>query len=283
MDTNEPVLCHYAAAFVDLLGQRAQLRGCGLLPDSFEDFRPIVRATVATVKWLHSVIADFHSALIDTTSTIPVAAKHELEIKKLRTTDLKYQRFSDGLLLYVSLMGDPKPQIVNGLYGLVASCGSLSLLGLTRQTPIRGGIDVAWGMELNDAELYGCVVAKSYELESEIAKYPRVVVGEHVLNCLTLWSKLSGDEVNTQYTREMSQVCLSMLARDADGLTIVDYLGPGFKKYIAGTLDQSAYYDAYSYVKSQLDRWNRENDEKLYARYVDLERYFLRSRDTWTT
>ena len=54
---------NYAAAFIDLLGQRAALRGCGLLPDTREEFLPIARETIGVVQWLHTAFEQFYTEL----------------------------------------------------------------------------------------------------------------------------------------------------------------------------------------------------------------------------
>lgn len=249
------------------------------MPDSFEEIRPVFRATLATVNWLHETIESFHSALLQTTAEL-VETKDN-EFNNYRSVDLKYQRFSDGLILFVPLFGDPTPKMVNGLYGLIAICGSFGLLGLTRKTPIRGGLDLAWGMELKNNELYGCVVANAYKLENEIAQYPRIVVGEHILGCLNSWQNLPENDHYTSYIHEISKICLGMLIRDSDDRIIVDYLGKGFKKYIANTIDESTYTDAYSYVQNQLEKWGNLNDQKLYSRYLELDKYFRKNAENW--
>jgi len=281
MSQSDLVISHYAAAFIDVLGQRDQLRGCGLLPDNKDEIISIARKTIATVLTLHSSFEDFYSALTERPTRIEVPDGQQHELERLQKIALKYQRFSDGLVVYLSLMGDIRPELLNGLYGVIGSCGSLCLLGLTRRSPIRGGVDVAWGVELNNNELYGCVVAKAYELESEIAKWPRVVVGEHVVNYLNLTKQQKGDDVGSRYDREMASVCMSMLARDSDGAVIIDYLGPGFKKYIAATLDMSAYEHAYSFVEEQIKHWGSEKNDKLLERYKMLKEYFDRNRGNW--
>jgi len=126
--------------------------------------------------------------------------------------------------------------------------------------------------------IYGCVVAKAYELESEIAKYPRVVVGDHVVNYLNIARELKGNDISSIYNREIASVCLSMLVRDSDGALIIDYLCPGFKKHIAATLDISVYQRAYSYVEDQIKHWGLEKNKKLLERYETLKDYFDRNR-----
>ena len=164
------VLCHYAGAFIDLLGQRAQLRDQFLLPNDKAEAIRITKKAIGDIRWLHARLDTFYSGY----TSDPFAGDKQFDhavAKEMRAVGLKFQRFSDGLLMYVSLHGQATPAVINGLYGLIAASGSLCLLGLIESRPVRGGISVAWGAELNDNELYGAVVARSYELESEMAAY----------------------------------------------------------------------------------------------------------------
>ena len=276
MANRDLVLSNYAAAFIDLLGQRDQLKGCDLLPDKIEDVVPLAQASIAAIRWLHDGLAHFYSALTEDPGDGDKKIDHP-RAGEIRAVALKYQRFSDGLVIYLSLMGEVRPEVVNGLYGLIASSGSLCLLGLTGKRPVRGGIAIAWGAELNENELYGCVVARSYELESKIAGFPRIVVGEHVANYLQSVMRLDGDDLAIRYCRELAAVTHSLLGRDTDGTLIVDYLGQGFRKYIAKTLKSDDYRGASDFIKEQLDHWRAAGDEKLFQRYVALKTYFERS------
>jgi hypothetical protein len=281
MDKNDKVLSNYVAAFIDILGQRDQFRGCGLLPESKDDILIVATRTIEVVRWLHASFEDFCSALTNRHEGVNVPKEHQQELQKLKKIGLKFQRFSDGLVVYQSLFGDPRPEVINGLYGLIATCGSMCLIGLNRGTPIRAGIDVAWGLELNDNELYGCVLAKAYELESETAKYPRIVLGEHVRTYLNLSRKVPGCDVFSTYTRDTASACLELLGQDSDGAIIVDYLGSGFRKYIGSTLEAADYQRAYSYIEGQIEHWKVAQEKELQQRYGMLKQYFDRNRSKW--
>ena len=275
------VLSNYAAVFIDILGQRDQFRGCGLLPKSNDEIWTTAKRTIEVVRWLEASFQDFYSVLTNRPEALNIPKEHQQELQNLKKTGLKFQRFSDGLVVYQSLLGDPRPEIVNGLYGLIATCGNLCLIGLNRGTPIRGGIDVAWGVELNDNELYGCVLAKAYELESEIAKYPRIVVGEHVRTYLSLSATVPGNNVQSTFTRNTASFCLGLLGNDSDGNIIVDYLGPVFRKSLASTLESTEYRSAYSYIEGQIAHAKVDQNKELQQRYEMLKQYFDTNRSRW--
>ncbi len=272
---------NYAAAFIDILGQKEELKGCGLLPDNKDEVISIVKRTVGVIRRLHSQFEEFYDALTRHETGLEIPEEQRQEFVNLQATSLKFQRFSDGLVVYISLDQDSEHSPINGVFGLLAASGSLCLLGLAQKTPLRAGLDIAWGVELNDSELYGCVVAKSYELESSIAKSPRIVLGEEVIQYLEANLQLSGDGINEDYGRQMASVCRDMITQDEDGQYIVDYLGPGFRKHISNNIENSIYTDALTYIDEQIDHWSSQNNEKLKQRYLSTRKYFERNRSFW--
>lgn len=272
---------NYAAAFIDILGQREELKGCGLLPDNKDEVVSIVKRTVGVIGHLHSQFERFYTALTSRETGMQVPEEQRQEFINLQATNLNFQRFSDGIVVYISLAQDEEHSPINGVYGLIAATGSLCFLGLAQKTPLRAGLDIAWGVELNKGELYGCVVGRAYELESEIAKGPRVVLGEEVIRYLDFNAQLPGEGVNERYGRELASVCREMITQDEDGQYIVDYLGQGFKKYISNNLDSSIYVEALTYVEEQIERWSNQGDDKLTQRYLSLRGYFEKNRTNW--
>src|SRR5438045_4043107 len=61
---------------------------------------------------------------------------------------------------------------------------SLMLTSLAWGHPIRVGLDVGTGVEVERGQLYGPAVVKAYELESRAAEYPRVIVGDTLADYL---------------------------------------------------------------------------------------------------
>ncbi len=277
------IVQNYAAAFIDLLGQRAALEGCGLIPDSKEEFIKIAKQSVGVIQNLHDQFSDFYSAINQGPDPSSVKQEHRELYFRMQRTQLKFQRFSDGLFSYISLVSDVNHLPINGIYGLISSCGALCFLGLASGQPIRGGLDIAWGVELNQNELYGCVVARSYQLESEAAKFPRIVLGNEMMNYLHQCASMPGQEIEVQYARAMATTCLDMIHQDIeDGLFCIDYLGEKFRQYIGATVDDKIFYYARTYIREQLERFQAENNKKLFDRYKRLDKYFESRQHVWS-
>lgn len=274
---------NYAAVFIDLLGQRDALRGCGLLPDKLDEFIPIARKTIGPIVGLHNEFRQFYESLQAQSDPSVVAEENREKYLKATRTALRFQRFSDGLVAYLSLAHDQDYFPINGVYSLIAASGSLCFLDLAKRQPLRGGLEIAWGAELNEDELYGCVVAKSYELESKIAKYPRIALGSEIVGYLENHARLPGDDLDTQYIRELARICTAMIVVADDGVPMVDYLGAGFKKYIANNVTDELYTKAAQFVDSQIVHWERIGNDTLHARYLELRKYFEKNKENWVS
>tara|TARA_Y100001933_G_C18623569_1_gene407389 strand:- start:52 stop:573 length:522 start_codon:yes stop_codon:yes gene_type:complete len=162
---------------------------------------------------------------------------------------------------------------------LFMQAGSLCLIGLASKQPIRGGIEVSWGAELHDNELYGAVVANSYELEGKIAKYPRIVVGEYAMKYLdeNISQIIDGGDKLAQFNKDMAIMCKNMLATDSDGQLIVDYLGDAFTAYVMHGKSHNLYNMARVFVCEQLEAHKANENIKLVERYELLLSYFDRN------
>ncbi len=282
-DETDIKISNYMALFVDLLGQRQSLDGCGLLPEELDDsFIEVVKSSIGSIKRLHNQFDEFFGALTQVRRNWAVPQEHLEEYNQVQATELKFQRFSDGLVTFVSLQDTGNLSGINGVYGLIASAGSLCLLGLASEKPIRGGADIAWGAELNENELYGCVVANSYRLESEVAKYPRIVLGQHVVNYLQAVAQNGGDDFGAKYSREIAELCLDLVCKAPDGEYMVDFLGSGFRQHIANNLESVVFDKALSYVEAQKAIWDKSN-RKLFVRYSTLHEYFLARSSIWAS
>jgi len=285
---DQDIVLNYAAAFIDLLGQKDALKGCTLVPHeqteaSRNEFLSMFKASIGAIKRLHEACDELFNISMsfrsESVRNLPPEAL--LEYEKITKTNLKYQRFSDGLVAYVSL-GDPEvPVPLNGIFGLIISCGGLCLLGLAMEEPLRIGLEVAWGVELKNNELYGCVLAKSHELESKVAGHPRVVVGDQLVEYLKFFSNADETVPYSFHSKKMAQHCLEMITMDYDGYYIVDYLGLGFKKYASTSLDETLYEKAFLFVSEQLKKWRDTRRSDLASRYKLLTSYFELNRDNW--
>jgi hypothetical protein len=270
---------HYLVAFVDLLGQREKLRKLDALPRDengleYREFVQTVKQTVGAVYDLQKTAKQFFHAFTGNTKDSPLDVLPGF--RRLNSSDIKFQHFSDGLLIYVPLRTDDQYSPAKGVYGALAACGGLCLIGLAKKWPVRIGVSIGVAAELNENELYGKAIADAYELESNVAQYPRVVVSNEVSDYLLGYAniKCDKDDLGCQITKKMAESSLKMLARDFDGRFIVSYLGDFFRNQLMSGIDEFVYENAKSFIDEELKRHQEAQNSKLAFRYSLLHGYF---------
>ncbi len=283
MNDNTPIeALNYCVSFIDMLGQRLQFQNEGLLPkyESSEEkkqFNDRVRNTIARVYELQRASDAFMKAALGLKS--PVREKLPPDGKRLydqlNEVHLKQQRWSDGIVYFVSLAeGDVKCPM-GGVYTVLLASATMFFVFLAGKLPVRGSIDIAWGAELHEGELYGPAIARAYELESEVAQYPRIVVGPRVVDYLVANIKNPASDIYSKHNCNLAKTCYDILAVDFDGYHIANYLGDGFRQIITKDLHQELYNNSMKFVEEQCKRWQIERNTKLASRYNHLLAYFL--------
>lgn len=274
---------NYCVSFIDLLGQRDALRGQGLLP-SFKSeeernkLHEILRNSIGAIIKLQAQAEDMLAAVLNPNRNSPLRGTLPPEQHtiwdEMQRTRVKTQRWSDGLVSYVGLGDTDIKCRMNGVFSIFGLAGTLCLLGLATRHPIRGAIEVAWGVELHPDELYGAAVARAYELESEIAQYPRIVVGAEAVKLLKVHAANLRQDVYSQNDRNLATLCLGMLVQDADGYWLLHYLGNEFQIAITHDHHVKLYVAAREFVVEQLFEHQAHLNTKLAFRYSHLLQYF---------
>ena len=274
---------NYAVAFIDILGQRQAYKGQGLLPTNEEDLQAAKLTLMRTIspiisiqKRSEDIVEKARSQSSSFRAGLPESLRPRFDER--REEKLQIQHWSDGTVLFHSLSESHVKVPMNGLFLLLGVAGAHCILGLATKQPIRGGVEIAWGVELRPGELYGCAVAKAYELESYVAQYPRIVVGPDFCRYLEVNAKQDDIDDFSGLNRSFANACLELIAEDADGYYIVDYLGARFQQYFTPTVQKVLREKALEFIYESLDLWEEKRDEKLVCRYQDLLSYFNRGK-----
>ncbi len=280
---NEMKIVNYCVSFIDVLGQRDALQGEGWLPHFQSDeersnFIKRLKESVGVILSLQQQAESMIRPLIEPNPNSLFRKELSPEQQKIwdemNKTRITTQRWSDGIVSYVSL-GDSEIKCpINGLFGVFILAGSLCFLGLASRHPIRGAIDGAWAIELRKEEIYGAAVARAYELESEIASYPRIVVSQRIVDLLQDHIAAPETDLFTQNNRAMAESCLNKIIKDTDGHWILHYLGDDFRKQITQEAHVELYKRAHEYISNQLHTHYASKNTKLAFRYSHLMSYF---------
>ena len=114
----------------------------------------------------------------------------------------------------------------------------------------------------------------AYELESEVAQYPRIIVSQRVVEFLEAHRATTGADPFTRVNREYAKLCLDMLVQDIDGHLIVHYLGDAFQFSVTSANHRFFHDKARAFVVDQLEEHRKSKNGKLAFRYSQLLNYF---------
>lgn len=280
---SEMLVGNYCVSFIDLLGQRAALHGQGLLPlfrseDERKKLNAILRESIGAITKLQSqaegILHNIHNPNPASSLRASLPPEQHSIWDEMQATRVKTQRWSDGLMSFVCL-GDKEMKCrMNGVFSLFALAGVLCFLGLATRHPVRGAIEVAWGAELHPGELYGAAVTRAYELESQIAQYPRIVVGSETVKLLEAHRANPEQDPFSQSDKALAELCLSMLVQDVDGYWLLHYLGEFFQDVVGHSYHAKLYATARKFVYEQLTEHQSSLNTKLAFRYSHLMQYF---------
>ena len=184
------------SCFLDILGQRRILREIKDLPtndNEKEAFLDKIRQTVGKVDRLRNAFRDFFNASnshVINTDLVP--PEHREEFIASQKSEAYFYGFSDSIIVAVPIMSnDENCTAINGVYSaLVATCG-LGFISLAATITLRAGLDVGIGTQIEGQEIYGPALERAYFIESNLAEYPRFVVGKELINYL-LWKSVRG-------------------------------------------------------------------------------------------
>jgi hypothetical protein len=282
--------CYYAVASIDVLGMTEACKGLEELPTDEESKARFIEAFKQSAHWIDTFrdcFTELFNAFVeDKESTAKVPEEKKGKFDELRKTILRYRFFSDTIYAFVPLETTGfHANVINGIYGILGACGGMLLGSIAEGKPFRAGIDIAVGTELKYGDLFGPAVIRAYELEQKIAGYPRIVIGDTLLDYLGHLVRkddptIGLDEDDKEVCKIMADCCLRMIGIDVDGHRIVDYLGEEFRSKLykspekgGGISFDEIFKIARIFVESEYKRkWIAK--DKLATRYFLLNRYF---------
>jgi SEC-C motif len=269
---------YWLVAFVDLLGQKDAFLKTDYLPvndRSREDaFIAEVRASTGVILGMRKILTSFRAGLSGDTGVFDDLSPEQRSMAdRLRATRIREFRMSDGVILACPLKPEEGHFPIRAVYEIVSTVAVLVGVQLAAERPIRGGIDVGTGMEV-DGELFGASLVKAYLLESKHAKHPRLVVGQDLVNYLTTSTRSPKDGIEGQAERNLAQNILQMLKLDFDNEWIVDHAGPRARELLPRLTE--ILEPAMTFARHSRDGFIGRRDEKgqeLFRRYSSLVRY----------
>lgn len=286
---------NYVLALIDVLGQKELFQG---FDDSFltvvDDPRLVAihKNTVMAVEELRGILEGFLKTFTENGVSEEVISRIPPDkvdqFREMRKTEVITYRFSDCILAYSSLQKTKYcSPAMNSVYGILMACGIMMTLSLARKKVFRAAVDIGLGTLLSNGEVYGPVSYKVYKMESSIAQYPRIVIGDNLHAYLTSLShetkQFEGQTAeDIKLCKEEAGICLKMIVRDLDGYPILDYLGDTFKNCLGdgynhpdGSIKEEEILNkAMYFIREEYDKKRKMKDSKLALRYFLLLNYF---------
>lgn len=215
-----PVVCLYCLACLDVMGVEEELSPFSdddfiLNPEKHDEFEAVIGPLFEFIKIIRDYLKDF--------------------FKGTKNNNVSF--FSDSFIIGVPLgeeiySSTEHAPIIEGIFLLFKTCGFIFLLSLAHERTLRGGIDVGAGLELENDEIFGPALIKAYKLEKHEANYPRIIIGNSLMNYLEQ-QKLGNKSTDTQPVEDIQKCqsgaidCLKLIAQDKD-YYILDYLNEEF-------------------------------------------------------
>ena len=294
------VFQNYLVAFLDLVGQRETLRkmlSIPTTPEEEKEFIEIARRSLGKVLQMRKEYRGFFEGAkrdaLDLSqfsaqecATIEAAMQSEngARIQAAMQLECSVYGLSDAIVIAVPLNAqneDGEFKAVRGVeIALLAMCG-LTIRAFATRVAYRGGVDIGIATMLDGGEVYGPALARAYCLESEVAEYPRVVVGNDLFRFL---DDVAGQEprsvfgtVATQYAIQ----CKRMIVPDTDGHQMLDFLGSEINERMRALLPPELVSRGHEFVHSEYRKFQQSGNDKLALRYFRLLQYFLARKDVW--
>ncbi|RYE38120.1 MAG: hypothetical protein EOP48_27575 [Sphingobacteriales bacterium] len=254
--------------FLDMLGMKVKF---GKYEKGFVGKeREIIDDVVKPIINLRNLV-EFHCKSRESSSLLGVLTKSQHEEFALQP---KIQNWSDGLVLYSPIDALSEKFSIPNVLRTMRYCGISCFFGLASEVPIRGAIEMDWAVEIDDGDIFGRAVAASYKLESDVAGYPRIVIGKKLLELLERARGLEPTNIYEEKNRDFADKCLKWIIPDLDGYYMVDYLQPGFFGPSAHDSYRELLVSAYEFIQKEYSK-HRSEDTKLAMRYSWLREYFV--------
>ncbi len=288
-DKNNILIYNYVVTFVDLLGQKAAFEQSPkiLTPDvNRASLTQTLRQTLGKVQTVHSLFKSFHRSYQN--SNPPWLQELSLEKKeeyaKLQGSPVYSQYFSDSIIFYASLVNSEGQINLRSIAEMLSAITICMRVSFAKGIFFRGGIEIGWATVEPKIGIYGNVLNEAYKLESKVAQYPRIVIGDELLKFIELNNQIEKNNAVEKFNTELARRCKLLFCEDTDGRIIIDFLGNGIQNFLSperttGHPFQGKFHeyikDGFEQVASEYEHFKKEKNTKLAFRYQLLMDYYL--------
>lgn len=284
-------ICTYCVVFVDLMGHKRFLSELECCVDLLERQRRVNEISVPLRRFKDGIKQRVCEALSDTRNIIRENVKGESQEAMLNMVDdvsFGVQQFSDSTLVYVKMVSLPS---YIALLMVIEFIAFRMLDSMGCGVPIRGGMAIGQGWEIDKDCLCGQVIADAYKLESNVSNWGRITVSSAMAKAFRSLKLLCNGIPNGNFY-ELLRPMVEMVAEDIDGVKFLDYLNPAVEE-----LYKREHFDSDWFVgriKSGIDFVNKQIGKfrtsavgdfecaKLALRYEPVRDYWRSRLDMWS-
>jgi hypothetical protein len=271
----------HVIGFLDFLGQRSKLESWDFHPTT----QPETERFIAGMKESFGVIFQWRESMRHWFSAWDVLGKlpSELsqnpplgykEFEKSQRFDLGFMQFSDTLISFTPVVNEAGSAPLGGLCSMIYTHAMAMLFGLATGTPLRGALHIGMVGIFSEGDIYGPAFVKAYDLENEVADYPRVVVSNELVEYLTARREDTDEAPQSRAACFAAERCLSMVTKDNDGEWIVHYLSDDAMLGIGTSSKPSVLrVRAREFARVEHAKFNDRGATKLAAKYARLLAY----------
>lgn len=283
---NKVLYGKYVVILMDLLGQKEMYKTLESFQHPMGDQEPeFTEKLTQFIRMIEYFKRDVDSFL-DAVNKYEPQIKWPNHVQKFvtkTTTDIcKIQRFSDGIMVFVPLGNTNDSFPISSVYTALLCATSTMLNSLAKGNPIRAGIGIGGGAEIDEGELFGPAIGYAHEMESKRAIYPRIVIHEKLMEYFESHDHLKNaneNDIESNFIYQMSQLCKSIIKLDNDGEYILDYLNDTVWSLIPQAGQVKLLKHAFNFIQTEKQRFEKENNQKLIDKYAYLHEYFVTNRN----
>jgi hypothetical protein len=218
---------NYCLLFIDQLGLKKTLAALRDLADE-PGTEPAAINRHAARRIQHRKMVDEFFENLRTPTELVSSLPSDLKAQAMaaRAFPSLITHFSDSSVISIPLGStyseDELNQVV-GVHALIRASGAFLIGSLVAGEPIRGGIDIGNGVQVSRDEVFGPCLARAYKLESEVAKWPRIAVGDTLIEYLQHQASRPAVGHREKTRNKFAKAALGFLCRDeSTGVAFVD-------------------------------------------------------------
>ncbi len=286
---------NYVVVFLDLLGQKEHLAELpkrvpneGFTPEHIKIIHDTYGATFAFREIFRNFFESHENHKVDSKLLEGLTDNQIGLFNRMACPKMHLQYMGDAIVLYSKLINELGELSLRSILGMLGNCALAMLFQFGRGNPIRGAIEIGVAVDWKDFGIYGSALHSAYSLESSVAKYPRVIIGDELLKYLQIWQEEKGDDELKKVNKEVARRCFSVICEDIDGRAILDFLSPDLPSifgHSAGDAQlkvlRKSVEEGFSFVSREYKRFVSEKISKLAFRYALLREYYMSRMGEW--